>query len=64
MWRETDIAGVLLSPLLIYAGAAFVLWLPVQYAFEHLRLDHWTANPLLALVALYICILGLLVVLL
>ncbi len=39
-------------------------WLPARWAFERLRLDRWTYNPPLAEAALYVCILGLLVVLL
>lgn len=64
MWRESDIAGVFVSPLVVYMAAALVLWLPARWAFERLRLDRWTYNPPLAEAALYACILGLLVVLL
>ena len=64
MWRETNLAGVLVSPFLIYLVAAFVLWLPVRFAFEHFRLDRWTYNPPLAEASLFVCILGALVVLL
>lgn len=64
MWRETCIAGVLISPLVVYMLVAIAVWLPVRWAFERLRLDRWTYNPPLAEAALYVCILGLLVVLL
>ncbi len=64
MWRETNLGGVLISPFIVYLGAALVIWLPVRFAFEQLRLDRWTYNPPLAEAALYVCILGLLVVLL
>ena len=64
MWRETNLAGVLISPLVAYIAAAFILWLPVRWAFERWRLDHWTYNAPLAEAAIYVCILGALVVLL
>ena len=64
MWRETNLAGVLISPFVVYVMAAFILWLPLRFVFEHLRLDRWTYNTPLVEAALYICILGLLVVLL
>ncbi len=62
MWRETNLAGVLISPLVAYMGAAMILWLPTRFVFEWLRLDRWTFNPPLAEAALYVCILGALVV--
>ncbi len=64
MWRETNLAGVLISPLVVYLAAALIVWLPVRFLFEHLRLDRWTYNPPLAEAALYVGILGALVVLL
>ena len=62
MMHETNIAGVLMSPLVAYIVAAAILWLPVRWLFERLRLDRWTYNPPLAEAALYVCILGALVV--
>ena len=64
MWRELDVAGVLMSPLVVYCGAALLLWLPARWLFERFRLDRWTFNPPLVEAALYVCILGALVVLL
>ncbi len=64
MWCETDLAGVLISPLIAYIVAALLVWLPVRFVFEHFRLDRWTYNTPLAEAAMFICILGLLVVLL
>jgi hypothetical protein len=60
MMQETNVAGVLLSPLLVYLAAAILLWLPVRWLFAH-GLARWTANPLLAELAIFVCILGLLV---
>ena len=64
MWQETNLAGVLISPLIVYLAAAFILWLPVRFVFEHFRLDRWTYNPPLVEASLFVCILGALVVLL
>ena len=64
MWRETNLAGVLISPLVTYLVAALIVWLPVRFAFEHLGLDRWTYNTPLMEAALYVGILGALVVLL
>lgn len=64
MWRETDLAGVLVSPFLAYVAAAFVLWLPVRFAFDHFRLDRLVLNAPLAEAAVFVGILGALVVLL
>ena len=61
MWRETNIFGVYVSPLLIYALAALVLWLPLRYAMSWLRLNRWLDNPAIAHLALYLCILAALV---
>ena len=61
MWRETNIAGVFISPLLIYLVAALLVYLPLRWLLVRLRLDRWAWNPTLADAALYICVLGVLV---
>ncbi len=62
MWRETDILGVFMSPLVAYMLAALLLYLPLRIALLQLRLLHWTWNTPLAEAGLYVCILGALVV--
>jgi hypothetical protein len=62
MMHETNLAGVLISPLVAYIAVAVVLWLPVRWAFEHFRLDRWTYNSPLAEAAVFVCSLGALVV--
>ena len=64
MWRETNIDGVLMSPLIAYMLAALVLYMPLRWLLLRLRLDRWAWNPLLADACLYVCILGALVQLL
>ena len=64
MWRETNIAGVYISPLLVYMAAAGLLWVPLRWGFERLRLDRHVWNTPLVEAALYVWLLGLLVVLL
>ncbi len=63
MWRETTVAGVLLSPLVTYMLAALVIYLPIRAVLIRLRWDRWAWNPALAESGLYVCILGVLVTL-
>ncbi len=61
MWRETDVAGVLMSPLVVYMLAALLIYLPLRLMLIRLRWDRWAWNPALAESGLYVCILGILV---
>ena len=61
MWRETNIDGILVSPLIAYMLAALIVYLPIRWLFLRLRLQRWAWNPLLADACLYVCILGALV---
>jgi hypothetical protein len=61
MWRETNIDGVFISPLVAYMIAALVVYVPLRWLLLHLRLQRWVWNPLLAEAGIYVCILGLLV---
>ena len=61
MWRETNIAGVFVSPLVAYMLAALIVYLPLRWLLIRLRLHRWAWNPLLADAGLYVCILGALV---
>ena len=64
MWRETNIAGVFVSPFIAYMFAALLLHLLLRWVLTRLGLDRWAWNPLLADAGLYVCILGALVALL
>ena len=61
MWRETNIFGVYISPLLVYAMVALLLWLPIRFVLLHFRLLRWLTNPGLAHVSIYLCLLAALV---
>ena len=61
MWRETNIAGVFLSPLIAYMLVALAIHLVLRWLLIHLGLHRWAWNPLLADAGLYVCILGALV---
>ena len=61
MWRETNLWGIYLPPVLVYLAAAALLWLPLRWGLEALRLDRWTWNTPLAEASLYVCILAALV---
>ena len=61
MWRETNLDGVFVSPLIAYALAALVLYIPLRWLMLRLRVDRWAWNPLLADACLYVCIFGALV---
>lgn len=61
MWRETNVAGVFVSPLIGYMLAALLVHLPLRALLIRLGLDRWVWNPALAETGLYVCILGVLV---
>lgn len=61
MWRETNVAGVFMSPLVAYMLAALLVHLPLRFLLIRLGLDRWAWNSALAETGLYICILGVLV---
>ena len=61
MWRETNIFGIYLPPLLIYIAATFACYLPLRHVFNRLRLFRWVWNVPLGETAVFLCILGALV---
>ena len=60
VWRETNLFGIYVSPLLVYILAAGVVFAPLRYLGIRLRLFRRLWNPPLAEMAMFICILGLL----
>ena len=62
MWRETNLFGVYVSPLIVYMVAAGLIYAPLRFAAIHFRAFRWTWNPPLAEASLYVCILGFLIV--
>ena len=58
MWRETNLFGIFMSPLVVYMAAALVLSVLARLALVRLGLFRWVWNPPLAQAALYLCILG------
>lgn len=62
MWRETNLFGVYLSPLLVYMLAAGLVYAPLRFIAVRMQAFRWTANPPLAEISIYACILGILVV--
>ena len=60
MWRETNLFGIYVSPLLVYMLAAGIVYAPLRYLCIRLRLFRRLWNPPLAEMAMFICILGLL----
>lgn len=61
MWRETNILGIYVSPLIVYALVALVLWLPLRWVMQRFRLTRWIDNPAIAHVTVYLCLLAALV---
>ncbi len=61
MWRETNIFGIYMSPLIVYSLVALLLWLPLRSAMFRLGLHRWLFNPAVAQLALYLCLLAALV---
>ena len=62
MWRETNVAGVLMAPIVPYALLALAIYIALRPLLVQLRIQRWTWNTPLAEAGLYVCILSLLVV--
>lgn len=62
--HELNIDGVLISPFVGYGIGALVIVLILRTFFWLIRFERVFANPPLAQLALYVCILGLLISLL
>jgi hypothetical protein len=60
MWKETDIAGVFVSPLVAYGLVALLIFLAIRPVLIWLRFQRWTWNTPLAETCVYVCILALL----
>ncbi len=61
MWRETDLFGVYVSPLIAYMLAALVAYLCIRPVLVRVGLQRWVWNVPLAETALFVCILGALI---
>ncbi len=61
MWRETNIEGVLIAPIVPYALVALVIYLALRPLLVRLHIQRWTWNTPLAETGIYICILSALV---
>jgi hypothetical protein len=59
---DIDLGGVLVDPFVRYLFLALVILIGVQFAVGRLGLRRIFANPPLAEAAIYVCILGSLVV--
>ena len=58
MWRETNLFGIYLSPLLVYILVAGLIYAPIRAVLTRFRLFRWTWNPPLVEMGLFVCILG------
>ncbi len=56
--REFVVAGLLVSPFVKYALLAGLLFLPIRLVLVRLRFDKWFWHPVLAEVAVYLCLLA------
>ena len=61
MWRETNVLGMFMAPLVVYMLAALALYLPLRLTLARSGLLRFAWNTPLAGTALYVCILGALV---
>jgi hypothetical protein len=59
MWRETNLLGVYISPLVAYMTAAVIIFVPLRMILA--RPLRWTWNTSLAEAGIFLCILGALV---
>ncbi len=62
MWRETNLFGIYVSPLLAYMLAAALVYAPLRFALLRLGLFRLAWNPPLTEAGIYVCILGVLVI--
>lgn len=62
MIKEINIGGVLLAPMLGYALVAALIWVVLRYALMRLRFYRFVSHPPLFNAALYVILLGGLVV--
>lgn len=61
MWKETNIAGVFMAPILPYMLVALMIYAVLRPILVWLRFWRWTWNTPLAEAGLYVCILSILV---
>ena len=61
MWRETNLAGIYLPPILVYAATAFLFTWATRLVMARLGMLRLLWKPPLAEAAIYICILGILI---
>lgn len=59
MWRELNLGGVYLPPLLAYMLAALVIHGPLRLVLTRVGFWRWTWNQPLAEVGVYVCVLAL-----
>ncbi|WP_020180613.1 DUF1656 domain-containing protein [Methylopila sp. M107] len=53
MIKEIDLLGVFLPPLLLYAGLAGLIWLPLRFALERVGFYRLVWHPALFNLAAY-----------
>ncbi len=58
MWREINIQGIFLPPVLTYMLAALLILLALRFLLLRVHAYRWIWNTALAETALYVCILG------
>jgi hypothetical protein len=61
MIREVDIGGVYLSPMLIYAAVAALIWLGLSFVFEATGLYRWVWHRSLFNLAVFVIVLAVVV---
>lgn len=60
MWRELNVGGVYMPPLLAYLVAALIVYLPLRALLGRLGAWRWTWNQPLAELGVYMGLLALL----
>ncbi len=61
MWRETNVFGVFISPLVTYMIVALLAYFCLRPVLVWLGIQRWAWNVPLAEAAIYVCILGALI---
>lgn len=62
MWRETNVFGVYMSPIVAYMFAAGLIYAALRFVLARTRAFRNAWNPPLLEAGIFVCILGVLVV--
>ena len=57
MWKEIDVAGIFVTPVISYMVVALAIHLAIRPLLMRVGLQGWVWDPALAELCVYVCIL-------